>query len=485
MALGTPGVTSVIPARGACGRKASVYQRIRLRGQLRFRSDGTSYPLHAWRGKRHLGDSETRPEVWTRRTTLSPLRQGQYAAQDRLKQVVPIPRTSCHVLAIGALALLGCPRAAEPPHAPSATAAGRGEIRIDPELARGPRVRFEAWILYGATLAEAAASTTRSGGYPAEVRARTILADRWNEKRGAGTADRYLDLLVEVRRSGFIVEYVLAFLGRPGWVVAPEDLGKLHLAPFRQWMAGHLGTEHRAGTRIVVVPAAAPAPIPGDALPSPSEIEPGRVPCSELESKLAAAIHAWDEEEAHLGRVPISGVSPEQRLAAVAWAARDDRARREGVEFVPAKVAGVFFVAGFCAFERGDFGAGEQWLRRAVRLSPGHAGFRAELAQTLIREKKLDEADAEVDAALEFTDSPCELGLLWRKRGYILFDRGRLADSFNAYARSLDFDPGSELAKKEMETIVSELRRTGNFNGAPLEAYTPPPPGSTAVIKCP
>ncbi|MBV9945687.1 MAG: hypothetical protein JOZ69_02440, partial [Myxococcales bacterium] len=95
-----------------------------------------------------------------------------------------------------------------------------------------------------------------------------------------------------------------------------------------------------------------------------------------------------------------------------------------------------------------------------------------------------DEADAEIDAALESAESPCQLAFLWRKRGYILFDRGRHADSFNAYVRSLEFDPDSELAKKEMETIVSELRRTGNFDGAPLKAYTPPPVGSTFVAKC-
>ena len=51
----------------------------------------------------------------------------------------------------------------------------------------------------------------------------------------------------------------------------------------------------------------------------------------------------------------------------------------------------------------------EQLLRRAVKVSPGHSGFRAELAQTLIREKKLDEADAEVNAALESADSPIRL----------------------------------------------------------------------------
>ena len=409
--------------------------------------------------------------------------------------MLPIPRTSRYALAVGALALLGCPRATEPgaarpsgsqgsPEPPDNGSPSRREIRVDSELTSGPPERLGAWLLYGATLADAAGSAPPSGGYPAEVRARTLLADTWKEKRGAGIHDRYLDRLVEVRQAGFIAEYVLAFLGRPGWIVGPEDLGKLQFASFKQWDTGHLGKEHRAETAVVVVSSAVPAPIPGDALPSPGEIDPERVPCSALEAKLATAIHAWDAEEARLGRVPISGVTSEQLLAAVAWAARDERARREGVELVSPKIAGALFVAGFCAFEGGAFGVGEHLLRRAVKLSPGDAGLRAELAQTLIQEKKLDEADAEVDAALESTDSPCQLGLLWRKRGYILFDRGRLADSFNAYARSLEFDPGNDLAAKEMETIVNELRRTGNFKGAALKRYTPPPAGKTIVSKC-
>src|SRR4029077_3356782 len=129
----------------------------------------------------------------------------------------------------GALALLGCARTPEPAHAPSTTGTARPsgsqgsperpdngspsrtEIHVDPELTSGPPERLGAWILYGVTLADKAGSATHSG-YPAEVRARTLLADAWKEKRGPTIHDRYLDLLVEVRQAGFIAEYVLAFL---------------------------------------------------------------------------------------------------------------------------------------------------------------------------------------------------------------------------------------------------------------------------------
>jgi len=127
----------------------------------------------------------------------------------------------------------------------------------------------------------------------------------------------------------------------------------------------------------------------------------------------------------------------------------------------------------------------ERLLRRAVALSPGNANVRSELAQTLILRKKLDEADAQLDLALDVSISSCHTAVLWRKRGYILFDRGKLVDSYRAYARSLEFDPKNAIALKEMQLIVNTLRAAGGFDEKALKSFTPPPPGKLTVTNCP
>ena len=173
-----------------------------------------------------------------------------------------------------------------------------------------------------------------------------------------------------------------------------------------------------------------------------------------------------------------------QLLPAFERLAGDARAQRAGVALVSPKVANTIFVAGFCAVERGALPDAERHLRRAVALSPGNANVRGELVQTLIVEKKLDEADAELDVALAVATSQCHIARLWRKRGYILFDRGKLVDSYHAYAHSLEYDPKSAIARSEMQLIVAQLRQAGSYDEKALQDLTPLPPGKLTVIDC-
>ncbi|HVV50641.1 MAG TPA: tetratricopeptide repeat protein, partial [Polyangia bacterium] len=140
---------------------------------------------------------------------------------------------------------------------------------------------------------------------------------------------------------------------------------------------------------------------------------------------------------------------------------------------------------GFCAVDRGDWTAAEAALRRAVDLAPANANVRGELVQTLIMEKRPDDADAQLDVALEVAGSACLQGMLWRKRGYILFDRGKLVDSYRAYARSLELDPGSELARGEMSLIVATLRQAGSYDEKVLAPLVAPASTKMRVTDCP
>ena len=105
-------------------------------------------------------------------------------------------------------------------------------------------------------------------------------------------------------------------------------------------------------------------------------------------------------------------------------------------------------------------------------------------------QQKLDAADTELERAIATSDSVCQTAILWRKRGYILFDRHKLVEAYRAYAKSLEFDPRSEIARNEMQLIVKLLHQTGTFDEKQLgEALGPPGerivPGKMSVTDCP
>ena len=319
--------------------------------------------------------------------------------------------------------------------------------------------------------------------------ARALLADRWKELRANSEKqlhDPYLDLLVEVRDAGFIGEYVLAFLARPGWTVSGDELARLNAAAFKTWAASHLPKDHRAVTAATVrLRGLAPAPIPGSHLPSTTDINPAETPCANLQPAIDRAVADWDREARALPSVALSIELAEQTLPSLERLSRDPRARRDGVVFVSPSALEILFDAGFCAVDRGDWPTAEKMLRRAVELSPANANVRGELVQTLIMQKRPDEADSQLEIALAFSDSPCQTAMLWRKRAYILFDRGKLVDSYRAYARSLEFDPQSELARSEMNLIVTTLQRAGTYDEKVLAPLIAPASGKMHVTNCP
>jgi tetratricopeptide (TPR) repeat protein len=399
------------------------------------------------------------------------------------------------LVAMVGTAAVGCahappaPAAAAPPAV--ADAAGdpgdRVSVVIDESAARGPAPVLASWTVYGVAVAAAARKTGRSGDYPGELAARAALAASWRRGRADGDArDPYLDALVAADDAGFLPEYVLSTLARPGWVVSGAELTRLKLDAFKAWAPGHLGKRREPETRATVRAAAgvSPAPVPGAAIPAPEEIDPRRTPCPALQPTLTRALGDWDAEAARLGQVPFSVGSAEHLPATLAFAARDARARRDGMVLVAPGVANLAFVAGFCEMERRAFADAEPFLRRAVALSPGNANIRGELVQSLIGQKRLDDADKELDVALAVAVDPCHVAMLWRKRGYILFDRAKLVDSYRAYARSLEDDPDSQVARREMKLIVSELQRAGGYDAKALEGYTPPPSGGLTVHVC-
>ena len=393
-------------------------------------------------------------------------------------------------LTITLAALAGCGHSTVGPHpagAPSpATASAVGDSQIVVSADVGSPELIGLWSVYGLALADAAEKIGRAD-YAGEVSARALLADRWKELRADKRFhDPYLDLLVDVRDAGFIGEYVLAYLARPGWTVSGDELARLNAPAFKTWADTHLPKDHRALTAATVrLRGLPPTPIPGVHLPTTTELNPAETPCTNLQPVIDRAVADWDREARALPSVALSIELAEQTLPSLERLSRDPRARRDGIVFVSPAALEILFAAGFCAVDRHDWPAAETMLRRAVELSPANANVRGELVQTLIMEKRPDEADSQLETALAFSDSPCQTAMLWRKRAYILFDRGKLVDSYRAYARSLEFDPQSELARTEMNLIVTTLQRAGTYDDKVLAPLVAPANGKMHVTSCP
>ncbi len=394
----------------------------------------------------------------------------------------------------GCALALGCAHTAAPPPAAAPPAADKGGANGDVYVSTdvGPPEIIALWASYGVALATAA-DRLGHDDFAAELEARTFLADSWKKGRASSSAsDPYLDTLAAVRDAGFMSEYVLAFLTREGWTVSGSDLAKLDIAGFTAWAAAHLPRSHEAVTRVKVVLKAPTRPtvVPGLDLVHRGEIDPQHKDCAYLRPVVDRAAADWFREAHALAAVPLSVTTRAQVLPSLKELAADPRARREGVVFVSSIVLQVIFRAGFCEVDRGAWADAERLLREAVAVSPASTDARSELVQALIMQQKLDAADAELERAIATSDSVCQTAILWRKRGYILFDRRKLVDSYRAYAKSLELDPQSELARGEMQLIVKLLHQTGTYDDKQLGQALGPPgemvvPGKMSVANCP
>lgn len=295
-------------------------------------------------------------------------------------------------LTITFAALAGCGHTAVAPTPPSsAAAAGAGDSQIVVSADLGSPDLIALWSVYGVALADAAEKAGRAD-YAGEVSARALLADRWKELRTERPLEKqlhdpYLDRLVEVRDAGFIGEYVLAFLARPGWTISGDELARLNAAAFKSWAAIHLPKDHRAVTAATVrLRGLPPTPIPGSRLPGTTDVNPAETPCANLRPEIDRAVADWDREARALTPVALSIELAEQTLPSLERLSRDPRARRDGVVFVAPAALEILFDAGFCAVDRGDWPTAEKMLRRAVELSrqrerPRRAGADAHHAE--------------------------------------------------------------------------------------------------------
>ena len=121
---------------------------------------------------------------------------------------------------------------------------------------------LQSWVAY--SLARSTCQLELGGDNPArqssfacELRSREVLVDAWAEHRAenAEISDDYLDSLLAVREAGYLGQYTVEYLSRPGWRV-PEQPGA---EGFRAWQRRHL-RRHRPETRLIGYWGWKPAP---------------------------------------------------------------------------------------------------------------------------------------------------------------------------------------------------------------------------------
>jgi tetratricopeptide (TPR) repeat protein len=378
-----------------------------------------------------------------------------------------------------------------PPEA-AAPARGKGDatVVIGPHAMEGGEIGLAAWMLYGMKRAQILGEReghfhNQSGDdYVIELEARKAMLDLLTAKP-SDHPNPELDLLLEVRKAGFLEEYVVTFFAKPGWTIPADAIAALDLPGFMKWGSKRLGG-HEPKIGATARPASGqewPEP-PGDKLPDPDELSPKKVPCAASAARLSAALAAWDKEERALDGRPIAAANRSDFLKVLTWAHEQPSYRGQALTWVSPAVLDYQFLLGFCAVDRHDTAAAVEALGKAVRLAPLDANARLELAHALLTAKRFDLADAHIDVVLKTTGSRCGLGQAWRKRGFLLVERGQMEPAYNAYQKSLDYDPGSKIALSEMLLIRREAARLGGPTARAFKELKPPPVGAQVVTQC-
>jgi tetratricopeptide (TPR) repeat protein len=358
------------------------------------------------------------------------------------------------------------------------------QVVLDPSVERLDGQISAAWALYGATkLGLIARSEAGGEDYAIELAARDALGAFWEQRPAEGRArDLYLDTLLEVRRAGYLEEYVLATLARPGWTIPSETLAALEIPAFTEWSKRKL-VGHRIET-LAGVKRGDAFPLPpflGNDLPEVAALTSGGDLCKEL-PRADAALDAWRDQERGLAGMALAARDRTGFLAALDRALADRTNKGRGVTWVSIKAAELSFLVGFCEAERNDIASSVLPLEMAVRLDPLVPMWRLELANALIGVSRFDAAEREIESALAQTDDPCVIGAGWRRRGYLEIERGRLDDAERFYRKSLEYDPRNDLAKLELQVIEQERAKRGELSPGP---YIPPRSVSPITKICP
>jgi tetratricopeptide (TPR) repeat protein len=381
------------------------------------------------------------------------------------------------------LAIAVCLAACAPKGGSTGAAQPRSEGQLD--IGMGPSAYNDgekvlaAWLIYGTAKAKAfeehppPAANESADDFETELAARTAQAEFWAEQRKQGApAHAVLDQQVEVWAAGLLPELVIAVHGRPGWTIPPSALGKLNFDALAQRFAG----DYPAGAPVVIrPPSGKPIPdVPGADFPDPARLPMGQASCSTALDERKAAWRRFEALETRLGGVAVSAGAP-LVFAHELMAARGETVHKaRGVTWVSPRVGHLAALDAFCAVERKDWPDAMRALTRAVSLLPDQPVLRLELALAVTAINRPDEALAQVTRTLQLTRNGCVVGMAFRRRGYILVEKGALEAAQEAYQTSLKYDPQNAIARGELAHIGQLRRERRSRTPEPMVSSVPP-----------
>jgi hypothetical protein len=323
-----------------------------------------------------------------------------------------------------------------------------------------------AWILYAMQPIE----TPDAGDYRIEVDGRRKMVGYWKESGAAGT-DEYLDFLVRVEELGFLEEYVIAAFGRPGWTVHGPAMADLDIPSFATW-AGENLQGHTAEIRAHLERPRLEGP--GADYPPPEAFVDARGPRCDMKDELEAVLERWETDRRALSGRALAARSGSGFLDYLDKIGTGGELSRTGATWVPQSVVDLLFIGGFCAIERTELRSAQRYLEAASSLDPNNVSIRMELAHVWIQRREFTPAEEQIAFVLATSRDPCEIAQALRKRGYIEFERGQLIEAYATYTQSLDHEPGSELARRELGLLYATMEAQG-FEELPPPEYVPPP----------
>jgi hypothetical protein len=322
-------------------------------------------------------------------------------------------------------------------------------------------------------------ASTGEGVYLIEVESRRTMIEYWKEEGPAGV-DAYLDLMVEIEDLGFLEEYVIAAFLDFGWVVPGSSMSDLDVPAFVAWagdnLQGHSGDTRASVTR-------PPIDVPGAHYPLPESFFTAEGLLCDKSDELDGVLEQWGADRKMLVGRLIAAPDGMSFLYALDELGTGGELIQTGATMVPLSIAELNFLGGFCAVDRGDLKLARGHLMEASSLDSRNTTFRMELAFVSVHMGEFEFAEEQIEFVHMNTEDPCTIARALRLQGYIEIERGDLTDAYESYTKSLDYEPGNQLARNELSVIYHTMESQG-FENLPPSEYVPPPGGQLLTTMC-
>ncbi|MDR2216367.1 MAG: hypothetical protein LBE59_11090 [Nevskiaceae bacterium] len=365
------------------------------------------------------------------------------------------------------------------------------EMQIGPEILADGNVNNGAlWVIYGSARLAALQqrdkarkkSANDSGDdFTIELAGRQMMVAIMDESAtGRETTEPYFQILKGIAAAGFLDEYVVAAFALPGWTIPATNIGAFDFSGFESWARDHpLGDRHPTPVLTVPKNGKAHPDIPGQELENPAQLPVAREACVNIRKQADQQWKVWQKQAKRLNGRAIAAENRAEFIQAIQWLARKN-VPPDGATWVSPKPAVLAYTSGYCSVELGDLASALDKLRAAVELYPTSMTSRMELVTVLNQLQRFDESEQIIDESLGMTNNRCDLARIYRRRGYMRIDQGRLPEARADYVKSLEFEPGHQVALSELLVIDQELEKAGALK--PGEAYKAPPPGESTAI---